>query len=113
MKIGEKLHFRKSGYAWHTKEITGEDYLKIILRPGKSELFKKDMGRACHRKYTEMIYDRKRVLFEDWIDAANTQHPEVISFRMMDGEIEENQSNTVVIQKNEVLFENIFQWNRK
>ncbi|MDR1116587.1 MAG: hypothetical protein LBL33_10685 [Tannerella sp.] len=105
VKIGDKLHFRRSGYGWHTETVEGKELQTVYLAP--NTLFTKNefsRAGAYHPDSTEIIYDGIPVPFEEWDDAGNTPKPEVISLmtiRAKNG------------QKNKAIFESIFQWNQK
>jgi hypothetical protein len=103
VKTGDKLHFRKAGYAWHTEKIT-EENMTVCLFKSDSSLHKK-LSRTYPREKTEIMYDDKLVPFNEWGDAFSTHPSEIILIILINGQ------NSP--QKNKIILKSIFQWNKQ
>jgi hypothetical protein len=110
---GDKLHFRKAGYGWHTKEITGEEDMPVDLAASKPEKIIPDFGNTYRADYTELLYDGKPVPFEEWIDACSSPHDDIISLQIIRGKYEQQNGRVVVLQKKKIIYISVFQWNQK
>jgi hypothetical protein len=107
--IGDKLHFRKPGYGWHTEQIAQPDMQKVILTPSIPGSVASELG----PDNMDFLYDGKPVPFEEWDDASCTPREEVLSVRMLKIKYnDDNPANSIVIRRGKVIFESIFQWNQ-
>ncbi|MDR1562922.1 MAG: hypothetical protein LBS54_07585 [Dysgonamonadaceae bacterium] len=112
MSLGEKLHFRKKSYAWHTETINETNNITIYLEHSDSLMCNRNLGKYNHQKFTDVIYDGFLVQFKDWNDACSTSRSEILSLETKNGTIEtDNEGNTTVINKNRLMIDSIFDWN--
>jgi hypothetical protein len=117
MKHGDKLHFRKSGYVWHTEIITEKSTGVIILAPTQSAMIKKRFGGGKYSptyspEYTDIIFDDKPVRFEEWLDAFAMHRSELVSLSIRKGKFDDENGKTIVRKKTEITIKSIFQWNK-
>jgi hypothetical protein len=110
LKKGDKLHFRKSGYAWHTREIT-DNATEIILKPNKVK--KVDENTFYDTVYTEIIYDGKLVPDKEFYDAFSTDHSEIAEFGINGGYVVQTQKPWEkpykdVTQKSRIFIKSIY-----
>jgi len=112
-KTGDKLHFRKAGYGWHTEKITAETLQTVYLAPSSSVMIKKDFGKEAYNPdRTDYIYDGKLVPFEEWDDAYSTPQKEISVLRITKAIYKDPPTNLILIQKNKVIMTSIFQYNQ-
>lgn len=91
VEVGDKLHIRKKGYAWHSVKIKSKDIQDIFLVKSKSH--QKDIGLENYAN-TEVIYDGENVPQEDWDDVCSTNRDEIASLDIFT----KNGKNTIIFK---------------
>jgi len=112
-KKGEKLQFRKSGYAWQTKEITAEDMQNVYLvNSGDDSGF----GDFNSKDSTEVFCDGMLIPFEEWKDLGSMlskSKENIVNLTILKGEFKKQGNETIIIRKNKIDIQSSFNWNRK